>query len=425
MEISGGASSCLVDRLKARFSQVYGRSPQVLVRAPGRINLIGEHTDYSLLPVLPLAIDRATYLAMAAVDSAEVMASSQQFAGSARLNPQDPQAGMTAPWHGYLAGVLLRLQDQAPAQGAALLLDGDLPCTGGLSSSSSLTMGLLAGFNALWDLDLDRRALVEHGILAERHVGVESGGMDQTVIGLAEAGAALRVDFSPPSTRAVPLPPALRMVAAYSGAEAPKGGAVREAYNQRVVGCRLAAALLAQDLGLDTGGPPVLGAVSGHAGALLRIEDLPRLITPAEVAASTGVILERLVGLTAGPFNPQTPVMVRAAARHVLGEARRVDRAQRALEAGDLEGLGALLDQSHRSLAQDFRCSTAALDRLCQAMREAGALGARLTGAGFGGYAIAVCLAEDVPRIVHAAQEATGGPAMEVQASAGLSVTWL
>jgi galactokinase len=106
----------------------------------------------------------------------------------------------------------------------------------------------------------------------------------------------------------------------------------------------------------------------------------------------------------------------------VLGEARRVDLTERALADADLEGLGRLLDASHHSLARDFRCSTCRLDRLCQAMREAGALGARLTGAGFGGYALAAVPQARVAPVVEAARAATGGPAFEIRADAGLEV---
>lgn len=411
----------LVELFTARF----GTPPAWLVRSPGRVNLIGEHTDYSLLPVLPVAIDKATLLALAPGEDGVVEAVSRRFAGEARLRREDLAAEVHAPWHRYLAGVLLQLADAAPRQGARILIEGDLPATGGLSSSSSLTMGLLGGLNALWGLGLTPEELVARGIVAERHVGVESGGMDQTVIALAREGAALHIGFSPPTRRVVPLPPGLRLVAAYSGEEAPKGGAVRQAYNERVVGCRLAAALLASELCLDAGRPPVLGAVAAASTPCPLAElvaRLPERASAVEVATMLGQGLEPLIRLTAGRLDPTVPVLVRAVARHVLGEAERVARAERALRNGDLALFGRLLDASHHSLSEDFRCSSAALDRLCAALRDAGALGARLTGAGFGGYALAACRPEQEQAVLAAAQAATGGPAFPVEPSAGLSV---
>jgi galactokinase len=409
-------------RAAAAFAERFGRPPQVLARAPGRVNLVGEHTDYSLLPVLPLAIQRATWVALGASDDGLVLAESLQFEGPARLSRADPLAGVSAPWQRYLAGVLLELAGAAPGRGARILVHGDLPAGGGLSSSSSLTMGLLAALDGAWGLGLGSDGLVLRGIVAERHVGVESGGMDQTVIARARAGAALRIDFEPAGQRAVPLPAELALVAAHSGRAAPKGGAVQRAYNQRVLGCRLAAALLACELGLSAGTPPVLGRVAGHPGTAGLLPGLPGEASPAQVAAQTGVAASRLVRLTAGRLEPDAPVPVRAVARHVLGEARRVDRAERALLEGDLEALGVLLDRSHASLAGDFRCSTGALDRLCAAMRGAGALGARLTGAGFGGHALAACTPETLPAVLRAARQASGGAAFEVRASQGLQL---
>ncbi len=419
----GAGSPGLPPGLLARAAAYLGCAPAAVSRAPGRANLIGEHTDYSLLPVLPLAIAPGTWVAGVARDTPAVAACSAQFPGAAALRRACPGQDVTAPWQRYLAGVLTQLAGLAPGRGAALYVEGDLPTAGGLSSSSSLTMGLLATLDALWGLGLDRAALVRAGVAAERAVGVESGGMDQTVIAWARAGAALRIDFSPPRTEAVPLPATLRLVVAYSGQAAPKGGAARQAYNHRVLGCRLAAALLGRALGRDPGAPPALGAVADAEGWAAALEDLPERATAHRVARELGLAPEALTRLQAGALDAQREVRVRAAARHVLGEARRVDQLQAALRGGDLPGLGQLLDASHRSLARDYGCSTGALDRLCAAMREAGALGARLTGAGFGGFAIAATVAERLPAVLAAAAAATGGPAFEVRASPGLWVT--
>ena len=412
--------------LARTFAALHGEAPTLMVRAPGRINLIGEHTDYSLLPVLPLAIHLGTRVAAAPAGGGLVTASSRQFEGTARLERGALGGLPETPWHRYLWGALKMLEGTRPDRGAILLVEGDLPTTGGLSSSSSFTMAVLLGLNELWGLGLSDEELVALAIVAERQVGVESGGMDQTIIGLAQPSCALRIDFDPPGRRAVALPPDLRLVVAYSGEQAPKGGAAKDAYNERVVGCRLAAALLGARLGVESvepGEPPVLGRVYGLAGAA-DIGALPERASAARVAAEVGLAAEVLTLLTAGSFSQETEVWVRPAARHVLSEAGRVDSAEAHLAAGELEALGRLLDASQASLAGDFRCSTPSLDRLCQAMRGGGALGARLTGAGFGGYAIAACTAATVQAVLDAAGQASDGPLFQATAAAGMERLW-
>jgi galactokinase len=425
--------SSVIESVATSFAACFGAPPTVTVRSPGRVNLIGEHTDYSLLPVLPIAIDRYTLVAARATETGRVQARSLRFAGDVTLDREDlapaessargERSGAAPPqWGRYLVGVLRELDGLASGRGAQLLLDGNLPTTGGLSSSSSLSMGLFAALDAIWELGLGIEALVARAIVAERHVGVESGGMDQTVIGLAQPGAALRIDFAPPGRQPVPLPDGLGLVAAFSGEEAPKGGSVRQAYNERVVGCRLAASLLARRLGLDPGSPPVLASVASAPDVAALAEELPERAAPEELARRDGLDLERIVQLTATRFDPRTAVLVRAVARHVLGEAARVGHAAEALRRADLRRFGALLDESHHSLAEHFRCSTPRLDHLCAAIREAGAYGARLTGAGFGGYALGAVAHERAAALVDAAIAATGGPAFIVRASGGVSI---
>jgi galactokinase len=279
---------------------------------------------------------------------------------------------------------------------------------------------VLAVLANAWANPLDDEALAQRAIVAERFVGVESGGMDQTVIVFGEAGKALRIDFVPPARTLVPIPEGLRFVVASSGEEAPKGGSARDAYNERVVGARIAASMLSDEIGVDLDLPPTLGQVSGIDVVDILIEGLPEKVSPQEVAHGTGVQVEHLVQLTTANFDHMAKVPVKRIARHILAEADRVDLAQQALIACDLREFGAILNDSHNSLREDFRCSTATLDRLCAAMRKAGALGARLTGAGFGGYALAACTSDTIQAVIDAASQATGGPAFEVHASDGL-----
>jgi galactokinase len=280
---------------------------------------------------------------------------------------------------------------------------------------------VIAALSAVWGEAFDPAAAALAAAQAERTVGVETGGMDQLVIALAKAGNALRMDFLPPAQRDVPLPEGLAFVVAYSGEEAPKGGAVRDAYNERVVGTRIAALMLADMLGLDIDGPLLLGAVADVDAAPVMVEELPEQMAPRNAANNDAAALDRVVSLSAAHFDSTRKVPVKRLARHVLSEAERVDAAEIALASGDLAAFGKLLNDSHDSLRNDYRCSTPALDKVAAAMRKAGALGARLTGAGFGGYALAACSPDRVAAVTEAAIAATGGPALEVSASDGLT----
>jgi galactokinase len=400
----------------AAFREAFGSSPEVAVRAPGRVNLIGEHTDYALLPVLPAAVQFGVTVAAGRASPGTMRAVSASFPDA----PVDFDGLPAVPpegWARYLWGVLAVLGDRA-AGGAAVRVGGDLPADGGLSSSSALTVGLLGALDVLWDLGLGRDELVGLAVRAERSVGIEGGTMDQTVIAFAEAGAALRIDFAPPGRRPVPLPEAVRIVAADSGRRAPKTGAMRDLYDGRVVGGRVAAALLGNSLGVEAGRPPVLGRLGDPADLLGPASGLPAQATGRRAAGWSGLDTEDLCRLSSRVFPPDLPVPVRSTAVHMLSEARRVDEAEAAIEAGDAPGLGRLFDESHESLGR-FGVSTPELDALAAVLRDAGACGARLTGAGGGGYVVAVAAPGAVAEVEQAGRS-FAGTAFEVVPSEGM-----
>jgi galactokinase len=407
---------------RAAFREHFGAEPALLVRAPGRVNLIGEHTDYNGLPVLPFAIGRATLLAVGPADTPRLEAVSAGFPVPASLPLDADPAAIAEPWHRYLAAALAVLDGRLAGRGARVAIASDLPPASGLSSSSALVVGLLLGLDALFGLGIEPPALVALAARAERLAGAETGGMDQQVIALARAGHLLRIDFLPPSTRHLPVPPGWAFVVASSGQPAPKGGAARAAYNERVVATRVAAALIADMLGAEVEGTPVLGNVADIDAAPILVDELPARVSPRKAAASLGVPVERFVTLSADTFDPDAVLPVRAYARHVLAEAERVDLACAAVEAADLRALGELMLASHASLRDDYRCSTPALDALVAAMSKAGAAGARLTGAGFGGFAIAACERGREAAVIEAAVAAAGGPAFAVEPSAGAAL---
>lgn len=396
----------------AGFRDRYGTFPRLMVRAPGRVNLIGEHTDYSLLPVLPFAIDREVLIAIGPGDS-EMEVDSLSSPAPARFTGVDDSA--IQGWHRYVLAALQVIDIVPPVR---ILIGGDLPSAGGLSSSSALTMGLISALFLAQDVELPPRPLGDLTTTAERSMGVEGGQMDQLVIALAIEGHALRIDFDPIETRTIPLPDDLAAVVAYSGEPAPKAGAVNDLYNTRVVAARAGACLMAKAAELDPGDPPSLSRVRSIPTSEV---ELPAESTAAEVATLTGCEVGSITRLTLHAFPADAPLPISRVVNHILAEADRVDATEQALEQRSFDTLGHLLDQSHTSL-QSFGASTTSLDRVTELMRSAGAYGARLTGAGFGGYALCVCPPAKVSSILTRLADHQFEPSFKVQAVSGASV---
>jgi N-acetylgalactosamine kinase len=238
---------------------------------------------------------------------------------------------------------------------------------------------------------------------AEYYVGTQGGGMDHAVCLLAEPGAALRIDFFPLQTYPIAFPEGCLILAAHSTVHAAKAQSQRLAYNRRVLECAISKDLLARRLGAPDAERLADLCRADGAPPLLQMTDLLSEITAGAESLST-VQAADLFGLSADEFvvahlrmkdgsimpEPAGGLKALPRCRHVFSEAARVEAATACLACGDVEGLGQLMNESHRSCADDYELSVPELDRLVELMRDAGALGARLTGAGFGGFAIAL-----------------------------------
>jgi len=396
-------------RTRVLLADTPGDGPAVAARAPGRVNLIGEHTDYNGLPVLPIAIDRDVLVVARrrSDDTVELSNADPAFPPRRYVLRGEIPPFPPGDWGNYhkAAAVGLRtvLGGERSLPGGSFRAHGAIPVAAGLSSSSALTVACGLAHLALADVERPRLELADLFARAERYVGTLGGGMDQAATLLAEAGHALHIDFFPLRTRPVPVPARAGFVVAHSLELAEKSGRVRGLYNQRVVECRLACALLARRTGVPAtrlGDFPDRTALLASLARLLPedevlAEALPDLlgVTPEELRAS-------LVGGEAlaapGRFT------LRRRVRHVLGEAERVAAAEQALRHGDLGALGELMNESHRSCAEDYEVSTPALDQLAALARTHGALGARLTGAGFGGAIVALVEREGVAALIAA-----------------------
>ena len=397
-------------------------APLIAVRAPGRVNLIGEHTDYSGLPVLPVAIDRSVIIVAARSLSREISVYNsdrsyphREFALERKIPPY-----ATGDWANYVKAAVqgaidhfaARGVDVSAMRGARVFVDGRVPPAAGLSSSAALTVSSALAFMAVNGLELpaiDTAAMVAR---SEWYVGTMAGGMDQAASLLGQRDHALFIEFNPLRAIPVKMPIDAALVVADSGEVADKSGKVRSEYNRRVVECRLAARLLARALKL--GDVQILGDVVGlmknwKASELVTALKgaVPDLLSPdlVQAGALLGVSRDDLARELLDDSRivlDSRPLEILKRARHVLSETERVFRAVIALEEGRLDEMGRLMNDSHRSLAEDFECSTARLDRMVECARGAGALGARVTGAGFGGSIVALCRSGDVDRVIAA-----------------------
>ena len=379
--------------------------------APGRVNLIGEHTDYNGLPVLPIAIDRDIRVAFRVTDEPVVRLDSP----SARFAPfefrldRPIKAADQGDWSNYVRAAARGLLEHGVRleRGVEGTVTGSVPIASGLSSSSALVVasalallkanGVEVGRDAgpapaLWRLEL--AALMAR---AERFVGLEGGGMDQAACLHGLEGHALRIHFDPLRVTPVAVPEGWRWVVASSLVRAEKSGGAREAYNERARQCREALAVVRDVVGVerDAAGERVagLGRSEGERASRSGPNEVTRWTTDAAPRAPTYrdlVAANDLDGLLRHARHALTPVLFRRF-RHVVTEGHRVALAERAMRDGDLHRFGDLMVRSHESLRDDYEVSTGELDALVAVALEAGAVGARLTGAGFGGCAVALC----------------------------------
>ncbi len=343
------------------------------MRAPGRVNLIGEHVDYNGFAVLPMAIDRAVSAAWRPRSDGRVVLRSageypaREFALEPRIPPGPP-----GDWGNYVKAAAQGLIDAGFAlRGAEMLISSTLPPSAGLSSSSALVVLAALVLLEAAGLAMPKPALAALLAEAEKYVGTRGGGMDQAASLLGRAGHALRIDFRP--LRVAPLPFFADCVVVVSNSLVRASKAEAAGYNSRAAECRQAAAAAARALGRPADPPPLLADLLAHA-------------TREEILAAV------------------PPGLLRRA-RHVLTESARVDAACAALAAGDAAAFGRLMDESHASCRDDFDFSCPALERLVALGRRAGALGSRLTGAGFGGCAVHLVSRERAPALLAALAE--------------------
>jgi len=357
------------------FAQTFGGAPTHRAHAPGRVNLIGEHIDYAGLSVFPMAVQRGI--------TAHFRPRTDRTVRVLNLNRKYDRRTFTiddsftpytdGDWGNYLKAAAQELErDHGPLSGIDAVIESSLPVAAGLSSSSALVVNIAVSLLHASGVTVNTSRLAEQLAEAEQFVGTRGGGMDQAICLGAVAGCASIVEFDPLRLTPVDVPRDWHFVIASTRTPAEKAGAMQEAYNSRRRATEEA-----------------LYAVIAHLDTPRGVSSYRELLVELARADIHEIAHHVLGGTLLKRF------------RHVVTEAVRVEAAAQAMGARNLERFGVLMNESHVSLRDDYQVSTPELDQLTEIACEAGAAGARLTGAGFGGCAVVLV---DAPRVTHVCQ---------------------
>jgi galactokinase len=365
--VDPGTATQLSSRVSDAFTARFGTPPSVVGRAPGRVNLIGEHTDYNGGLCLPVALPHATYAAAATRDDGVLRIASAGFDEPWEGRLADLSPGSVTGWAAYAAGVVWALSDDGMSvPGLDVLLDSTVPVGGGLSSSAAVECAVAVAVAALGEAALDdalRHRLLAACIRAESEMaGAPTGGMDQAIALFAAPDAALLLDFGTDTQTPVALPLAGSGVTLLVVNTGVSHALTDGSYGDRRAECQQAASLL---------GVPTLSAAPGWE------------------SLSDDVLVRRT--------------------RHILTENDRVRSVVASLGTGDWAAVGDAFAASHASMRDDFEISCDELDVAVDAAVQAGALGARMTGGGFGGSAVALVPTERVDAVRRAVDTAYVG----------------
>ncbi|KAL5541497.1 hypothetical protein UlMin_009207 [Ulmus minor] len=427
------------DKLKSKFVEVFGNPPDVFARSPGRVNLIGEHIDYEGYSVLPMAIRQDTIVAIRKRDAGEA----EKLLRIANVNdkyqictyPADPDQEIDLKnhrWGHYFICGYKGYHEYAKAKGVNvgvpvgldILVDGTVPTGSGLSSSAAFVCSSTIAIMAAFEVNFPKKEIAQLTCECEQHIGTESGGMDQAISVMAKNGFAELIDFNPIRATDVQLPAGGTFIIAHSLAESQKAVTAATNYNNRVVECRLAAIVLGIKLGMkpqeaiskvktlsDVEGLCVsFAGTHGSSDPVLAVKEYLKEdpYTAEEIEKITEESLPSVLG------NSPTSLDVLKAAKHfklyqraahVYSEAKRVHAFKDTVysnisEEDMLKKLGDLMNESHHSCSVLYECSCPELEELVKICRDNGALGARLTGAGWGGCAVALVKENIVPQFI-------------------------
>eukprot|EP01083_Nonionella_stella_P112664 331729_1 len=402
-----------------RFEEIHGQKPEYFVRAPGRVNLIGEHIDYCGYSVLPMAVFRDIVIAcgtsrdsqlQVANTDPEFMSTSRAVSEEMEINAAD------GGWWNYVLcaakGVVNYAKTTQPV-GINMLVDGTIPKGAGLSSSSALVCASAIAVARANNLKIDPTSMADICIKSEKFVGLDGGGMDQAICMLAEPGFAKHITFKPLTATSVKLPNDIFWVISDSRVSSHKRHTAVTNYNLRVVECRLAAQLVAKKLGVESWASiRTLSEAQQKAG--LTLDEMFSAsekylhgdnYSTDELQSDEcfgGELSSLIQGLSHAHHVLANTLSftLRSRAMQVYSEARRVEQFRETCDDSGMSNqdkikiLSTLLNESHNSCRDWYECSCMELDKLQEACLSAGALGSRLTGAGWGGCVVSLVPAD-------------------------------
>ncbi|KAG2204997.1 hypothetical protein INT47_002621 [Mucor saturninus] len=426
------------NKLIEQFENTHGRKAEFVVRSPGRVNLIGEHIDYCGFGVLPMAIERDVIIVGATTEDdtkVRVANSNSTKYPTREFDYEGKEKVVTIDssmleWSNYFKcgykGMLEKFQLDKP-KGLFLLVDGTVPAGGGLSSSAAFVCASALAVVTANELTISKTELTEIAIVAERNVGVNSGGMDQSASVLSEKDYALHVEFVPKlHTSLVPLPktsPKLAFIIANTLVTADKFVTAPRNYNLRVVETRMAALYLSKVLNLPSVDSlkevydlyykdSTLNEVEKFSDLLSKaIEQFPsdntngNGYTLQEVSDMLDISVNELNEKYMTRFPVETDYFrLVQRTKHVLSEASRVIEFHKACESSDssLKVLGDLMNASQDSCRDLFMCSCPEIDQVCEIARKNGSFGSRLSGAGWGGSTVHLTTEDNVANLISA-----------------------
>ena len=336
----------LKQKIISAFQKEFNQLPTFIVRAPGRVNIIGEHTDYNDGFVLPMTIDRSVWIALRPRKDQKILLTSLNLPDSTEFSLDKIERGKS--WDDYPRGVAWALKKEGyPLQGWEGILVSDIPVGAGLSSSAALELAIARAFWAVsqWDWNPTKMALLAQKTENE-WMGLQTGIMDQMVSANGKKGHALLIDCRSLDFDLLPLPKQTTIVILDT---ATRRGLVDSVYNERVAQCQ-------------------------KASEFFNVETL-RDISPTQFETQAN----------------QLDLLIRCRARHVISENARTLRAAEAMQTSDANKLGELMNASHISLRDNYEVSSKELNIMVEtANSQSGCLGVRMTGAGFGGCAVAL-----------------------------------
>ncbi|MBN2329312.1 MAG: galactokinase [Candidatus Omnitrophica bacterium] len=400
----------LIEKTHQAFFDYFAEKPSFLVRSPGRVNLLGEHTDYNGLPVLPMAIDHSIVIAGCARNDNQFHVVAHDFNDenvTFKLGvsiPKHPQGHWVNYVKAGIKGLLDKMErkDVRACKGCDLYMMGDIPYGSGLSSSSALVVASALCFLQANYIPFHRSPLAVWMAEAEYYVGTRGGGMDQATCLLGESDHLLKLDFFPLRATQIPWDPNYSVVICDSGVRAQKSENALQAYNFRSAECRLGKLLI--DSFLKRSGQSFSWERLGdllqkpHNYTYSDLDELARrslkeVYSFDELISELGdkkAAVKILKDCSIGPASTYSKLEFSCGKRfrHIISDGWRVEQSRESLMNQDMKKFGECMLKGHQSARDDFAISCKELNDLVESAMESGSLGSRLTGAGFGGCTI-------------------------------------